>query len=82
MIMILTPASATGVMVSTLSVCLSLCVYSGYIMHHYNGIWGTCAPGRRNIRGPIDSRFYGLKNVVTRVLLEKRTLHNMYLIFI
>ncbi len=21
--------------------CLSVCVYSGYIMHHYNGIWGT-----------------------------------------
>ncbi len=27
-----------------LSVHLSVCVYSGYIMHHYNGIWGTCAP--------------------------------------
>ncbi len=32
-----------------LSVCLSVCVYSGYIMHHYNGIWDTCAPGRRNM---------------------------------
>ncbi len=24
-------------------------VYSGHIIHHYNGIWGTCAPGRRNM---------------------------------
>ncbi len=31
------------------SICLSVCVYSGYIMYHYNGIWGTCAPGRRNM---------------------------------
>ena len=30
-------------------VCVSVCVYSGYIIHHYNGIWGTCAPGRRNM---------------------------------
>ncbi len=32
-----------------LSVCPSVWVYSGYIIHHYNGIWGTCAPGRRNM---------------------------------
>ncbi len=32
-----------------LSICLSVCVYSGYIMHHYNGIWGTCAPSGRNM---------------------------------
>ncbi len=31
------------------SVCLSVCVYSGYIIHHYNGIWGTCAPSGRNM---------------------------------
>ncbi len=32
-----------------LSVRLSVWVYSGHIIHHYNGIWGTCAPGRRNM---------------------------------
>ncbi len=32
-----------------LSVCLSVWVYSGHIIHHFNGIWGTCAPGRRNM---------------------------------
>ncbi len=32
-----------------LRLCLSVCVYSGYIMHHYNGIWGTCAPAGRNM---------------------------------
>ncbi len=32
-----------------LSVCLPVWVYSGHIIHHYNGIWGTCAPGRRNM---------------------------------
>ncbi len=32
-----------------LCVHVSLWVYSGYIIHHYNGIWGTCAPGRRNM---------------------------------
>ncbi len=25
-------------------------MYPGHIIHHYNGIWATCAPGRRNIR--------------------------------
>ncbi len=35
--------------VSTPPVCLSVWVYSGYIMHHYKGIWGTCAPGRRGM---------------------------------
>ncbi len=29
------------------SVCVW--VYSGYIILHYNGIWATCAPGRRNM---------------------------------
>ena len=32
----------------TVYVCVCVCVcawvYSGYIMHHYNGIWGPCAP--------------------------------------
>ncbi len=32
----------------SLCVCVSVWVYSGYIIH-YNGIWGTCAPGRRNM---------------------------------
>ncbi len=31
------------------SVCLSVWVYPGHIIHHYNGIWATCAPGRRNL---------------------------------
>ncbi len=39
----------TCVIVLTSSVCLSICVYSGYIMHHFNGIWGTCAPAGRNM---------------------------------
>ncbi len=30
-----------------LSVCLSVWVYPGHIIHHYAGIWATCAPGRR-----------------------------------
>ncbi len=30
------------------SVGVSVWVYSGYNMHHYNGIWGTCAPSGRN----------------------------------
>ncbi len=25
-------------------VCVLVWVYSGHIIHHYNGIWGTCAP--------------------------------------
>ncbi len=29
--------------------CNSFDSMSGYIIHHYNGIWGTCAPGRRNM---------------------------------
>ena len=32
-----------------LSVCLSVWVYPGHIIHHYAGIWATCAPGRRNM---------------------------------
>ncbi len=32
-----------------LSVCLSVWVYPGHIIHHFNGIWATCAPGRRNM---------------------------------
>ncbi len=31
------------------SVCLSVWVYPRHIIHHYNGIWATCAPGRRNM---------------------------------
>ncbi len=32
-------------------VCVFICqwVYSGHIIHQYNGIWGTCAPVRRNM---------------------------------
>ncbi len=30
-------------------VCLSVWVYPGHIIHHYKGIWATCAPGRRNM---------------------------------
>ncbi len=37
-----------------MSVCLSVWVYSGYIIHHYNGIWGTCAPGRRNMHHQVQ----------------------------
>ncbi len=46
------PVSAMGCnSFDIVCVCLCLCVwvYSGYIIHHYNGIWGTCAPGRRNM---------------------------------
>ncbi len=32
-----------------LSVCLSVWVYPGHMIHHYNGRWATCAPGRRNM---------------------------------
>ncbi len=37
------------VLIWFMSVCLFWWVYSGHIIHHYNGIWGTCAPGRRNM---------------------------------
>ncbi len=30
-------------------VCLCVWVYPGHIIHHYIGIWATCAPGRRNM---------------------------------
>ncbi len=29
--------------------CVYVWVYSGHIIHHYNGIWGTCAPGGHNM---------------------------------
>ncbi len=45
----LPPALAEDVIFSVASVCVSVWVYSGHIRHHYNGIWGTCAPGRRNM---------------------------------
>ena len=37
------------VLTSSVCVCVFVWVYSGHIIHHYNGIWGTCAPGRRNM---------------------------------
>ncbi len=40
---------AREIMHLVVSVCPFVCVYSGYIMHHYNGIWGTCAPSGRNM---------------------------------
>ncbi len=44
------PASAVeSINWSCLSVCVFLWVYSGHIIHHYNGILATCAPGRRNM---------------------------------
>ncbi len=43
---------------ASLSVCLSVCVYSGYIMHHYNGIRGTCAPSGRNMHHGAQGRLY------------------------
>ncbi len=46
---LLPPAVAEEVTFLVASVCLSVWVYSGHIIHHYNGIWGTCAPGRRNM---------------------------------
>ncbi len=44
------------------SVCVFVCVYSGYIMHHYNGIWGTCAPSGRNMHHGAQGRLYFWKN--------------------
>ncbi len=35
-------------------VCVCVCGFTQgrptlSVIHHYNGIWGTCAPGRRNM---------------------------------
>ncbi len=45
-----------------LSVRWFVWVYSGYIIHHYNSIWGTCAPGRRNMHHGAQGRLCFLKN--------------------
>ncbi len=45
----LLPVLVEEVILSVPCVCLSVWVYSGHIIHHYNGIWGSCAPGRRNM---------------------------------
>ncbi len=41
--------SRGGNIFGSIPVCVLEWVYSGYIIHHYNGIWGTCAPGRHNM---------------------------------
>ncbi len=41
--------SSLQVLSVCLSVCLSVWVYEGHIIHPYNGKWRTCAPGRRNM---------------------------------
>ncbi len=40
---------STEFSIACLSVRLSVWVYPGHLIHHYAGIWATCAPGRRNM---------------------------------
>ncbi len=43
-------------------VCLQVWVYPGHIIHHYAGIWATCAPGRRNMHHGAQGGLCFLKN--------------------
>ncbi len=45
-------------------VCVCVWVYSGYIIHHYNGIWGTCAPGRRTMVHKGDYVFWKIQGTL------------------